>query len=199
LSARAIQGMGAAILAPTTLALLSTNFREGHERTRALAYYAATAGIGASLGLVAGGIFAGWLSWRVGFFINVPIGLLLLAARHILVETEPHSGTFDLFGAFSSTLGMTALVFGIINSAAAGWGDSLPLGSVVAGLLLLAIFLLHETCTPQPILPLRLFASRERVGAYLARMLFLGAMVSFFFFSTQFMQGVLAFSPIEAG
>jgi len=200
LSARAIQGMGAAILAPTTLALLSTHFREGHERTRALAYYAATAGVGASLGLVAGGIFAGWLSWRIGFFINVPICLgLLLASRHILVETEAHSGKFDLFGALSSTLGMTALVYGIVNAAAAGWGDSLTRGSVIAGLLLLAIFIQHEARTHQPILPLRLFASRERVGAYLARMLFLGAMVSFFFFSTQFMQGVLAFSPLQAG
>ncbi|RRI05820.1 MFS transporter [Mesorhizobium tamadayense] len=200
LGARAVQGAGAAILAPTTLALLSTTFREGEERTKALAAYSMTAGVGASLGLVLGGIFADWLSWRVGFFMNVPIGIaLIVAASRVLTETERRTGAFDLLGAISSTLGMTALVYGIVRSADAGWHDAVTLSAIVAGLVLLVLFILNEARASQPILPLRLFASRQRSGAYLARMLFLGAMVGFFFFSTQLMQGVLGYSPFRAG
>ncbi len=103
ISARAVQGVGAAILAPSTLALLQMNFPEGPERTRAVAYYGAVAGIGASLGMVLGGILADWISWRVGFFINLPIGLaLMLGARHYLQETVNQRGQLDLPGAVSS-------------------------------------------------------------------------------------------------
>ncbi len=200
LAARALQGIGAAILAPSTLALLSINFSEGHERTRALAYYAATAGIGATLGLVLGGLFAGWLSWRVGFFINVPIGIaLLLTSRSLLVESERHRGAFDLPGAVLSTVGTAALVYGIEHAATAGWQDSQTLIAAASGVALLVLFVLVERRSAQPLLPLRLFNSRERVGAYLGRMLFLGAMVSFFFFTTQFMQNVLGMTPVQAG
>src|SRR3954454_1230962 len=109
LAARAVQGVGAAVAAPSTLALLTTTFREGAERTRALALYGAVAGGGGSAGLVVGGMLTGWISWRWGLFVNVPIGLALLALapRH-LPETERHEGRFDLAGAATSTLGMTA-------------------------------------------------------------------------------------------
>lgn len=200
LAGRALQGVGAALLAPSTLALLSTHFPEGAERQRALAYYAATAGVGASLGLVLGGVFADLVTWRLGFFMNVPLGIaLLIAAGRCLSETEQRSGTFDLAGAITSILGMGALVYGIVRSATTGWTDPLTLKTVASGALLLMVFILNERFVSQPILPLRLFADRERSGAYIARMLFLGAMVSFFFFTTQFMQGVLGFSPLEAG
>ncbi|WP_084644870.1 MFS transporter [Oceanobacter kriegii] len=197
---RAVQGAGAAILAPATLALLSVYFPEGPQRVKALAWYAATAGIGSSLGLVLGGLLAGWLSWRVGFFINAPFGLLLiLAAWKVLDETDTHDGTFDLGGAVTSTLGMSALVFAIVHSSTAGWGDIYTLIALTAALLLLSLFVVIEANHHHPLLPLRLFESSERVVAYLARMLFLGSMVSFLFFSTQFMQGVLDFTPVEAG
>jgi EmrB/QacA subfamily drug resistance transporter len=200
LGARAVQGAGAAILAPSTLALLTTHFREGAERTRAIGYYGAVAGIGSSIGLVLGGILADWLSWRVGFFINLPIGIaLMLGARRYLDETERHSGQFDLAGAVSSTLGMSALVYGIVRSASTGWHDALTITPLTAGVILLALFVINEALARQPIMPLRLFASRERAGAYAARVLFLGAMVGFWFFTTQFLQGVLGYSPIEAG
>ena len=109
LAARAVQGVGAAIAAPSTLALLTTTFREGHARTRAIAYYSAVAGGGGSVGLVLGGMLTDWLSWRWGLFINVPVGLavILLAPRY-LPETERRSGRFDFTGAVTSTLGMTA-------------------------------------------------------------------------------------------
>lgn len=198
--ARAVQGVGAAILAPSTLAILSASFPEGHERTRAVGYYGATAGIGATIGLVLGGIFAGWLSWRVGFFINLPIGIaLMFYARRYLKETELHSGQFDLAGALSSTLGMTALVYGLVRSTSAGWSDLFTIASLAAGVLLLAFLVFNEWRAKQPIMPLRLFASRERSGAYAARLFFLGAMLGFWFFTSLFLQGVIGFSPFEAG
>jgi EmrB/QacA subfamily drug resistance transporter len=198
--ARALQGVGAAILAPSTLALLTSYFPEGHERTRAVAYYGAVAGVGASLGLVLGGVLTTYVSWRYAFFINVPIGIaMILAAQHYLAESERRPGRFDLAGAISSTVGMTALVYGIVNSATAGWGDPVTVMALSAGILLLVFFVMNESRTEQPIMPLRLFASRERTGANAARILFLGAMLGFWFFITQFLQVVDNFSPLEAG
>ncbi len=198
--ARVIQGASAAILAPTTLALLSTYFKEGPERVKALSFYAATAGIGATAGLVLGGLFAGLLSWRVGFLVNVPIGIVLFAVTNkLLAESEQHSGKLDIQGAITSTLGMSAIIYGIISSSSLGWIHWVTISMISGGLLLLAIFLFVEKNIKQPLLPLHLFKSRERSVAYISRFLFLGAMVSFFFFSTQFMQRVLLMTPVEAG
>ncbi|MDN2676630.1 MFS transporter [Janthinobacterium sp. SUN033] len=200
IAARAIQGVGAAILAPSTLALLQTTFAEGRERTRAIALYSAVAGIAASVGLVLGGVLAEWLSWRVGFFINLPIGAaMLVAARRYIADSETIRGRFDVAGAASSTLGMSALVYGLIRSAGAGWGDALTQAALAAGVLLLAAFILIERRTAQPILPLRLFADRQRNAAYGARVLFMGAMIGFFFFTTQLLQVVLGYPPSLTG
>jgi EmrB/QacA subfamily drug resistance transporter len=200
LAARAVQGVGAAIAAPSTLALLTTTFREGAERTRALALYGAVAGGGGSVGLVLGGMLTDWISWRWGLFINVPVGLIVLwlAPRH-LPETEPRPGHFDLRGAVASTLGMTALVYGFVRAAEDGWGELWTIASFTAGVALLAAFVLNERRAEQPITPLRLFASRERSGAYAARILVVGGIFSMFFFVTQYMQGVLGYSPLHAG
>ena len=200
LAARALQGVGAAVLAPSTLALLSANFAEGPERTRAVGLYGAIAGIGASAGLVLGGILADLLSWRVGFFINLPIGIaLIIGAQRYLAETERRAGQFDLLGAISSTLGMAALVFGLVHAASAGWQDPTTLLALVCGAVLMALLVWNEARVAQPIMPLRLFASRERSAAYLGRMLFLGGMLGFWFFTTQYLQGVLGYSPLAAG
>jgi EmrB/QacA subfamily drug resistance transporter len=200
LAARALQGVGAAIAAPSTLALLTVSFPEGHERTKALALYSAVAGAGASIGLVLGGMLTSWISWRWGLFINVPIGIaLVLLAPTYLPETERHTGNFDLAGAATSTLGMAALIFGLVRAAEAGWGDDVALGSFAAAAALLAAFVANERRARQPITPLRLFASRERVGAYLARVLVVGAMFGMFFFLTQFLQGAKGYSAVTAG
>ena len=200
LAARALQGLGAAILTPTTLALLSDYFPAGEQRTKALAYYAATAGIGASLGLVLGGLFAGWLSWRVGFVMNVPVGIgLWLLAQRVLTEARTQPGRLDLPGALTSVLGMTALVYGIVSAASHGWQDLQTQLSIGTGVLLLIVFTGLEAHVAQPLLPLRLLIHRERATAYVSRMLFLGAMVSFFFFATQFLQNILHFTPLQAG
>lgn len=197
---RAVQGFGAAVLAPSTLALITTHFEDGHERNRALAWYAAAAGIGATLGLVLGGLLADLISWRAGFFINLPIGALLIAGtlRHIH-ETERHSGRFDLAGALTSTLGMCALVFGIVEAAEAGWASPLTQWSLLTGVILLAVFVWLERHASQPLLPLGLLASAQRNGAYGARLLFLSGMAGFWFFTAQYLQGALGFSPMQAG
>ncbi|MCG2623166.1 MFS transporter [Arthrobacter sp. I2-34] len=200
ISGRAVQGIGAAIVAPASLSLLTASFPEGRERTRAVALYGATAGIGASLGLVIGGALAHWISWRAGFFVNVPIGAAMIAlAPRFLSETGRARGRFDLFGALSATLGVGALEFGIINTAEAGWNSPVTAAAASAGVVLLIVFVLIERKAAQPIMPLRLFASRRRTGAYVARFLYLGAMIGFFFFTTQFMQEVLGFDPLQAG
>lgn len=173
-AARALQGMGAAILAPATLALLQVSFAPGAERTRALAAYAAAAGVSASLGLG-------------------------LAALRYVAGSEQQGGRIDLPGAVTSTLGIGALVYGMIHSATAGWQDAVTLGIIAAGLVALALFLLGQSRATEPLLPLRLFASRERSGAYLARVLFLGANVSFYFFMSQYFQEGLGFSALIAG
>ena len=200
IASRALQGIGAALLAPSTLALLTVNFPEGEERTRAVAYYGATAGIGSSVGLVAGGIIADLISWRAGFFINLPIAAILIAASlRYIDETEPHSGDFDLIGALSSTLGMTSLVYAIVHSEAHGWTNPSTLFPLAVGLLILAFFVLNEWRAKQPIMPLHLFANAERSCAYAARVLMLGAVFSFFFYITQYLQIVKGFRPLEAG
>jgi EmrB/QacA subfamily drug resistance transporter len=200
LAARTVQGVGAAIAAPATLALLTLTFREGRERTRALSLYSAVSGGGGSVGLVLGGMLTTWASWRWGLLINVPIGLALIAlAPRYLPETERRTGHFDLAGALSSTVGMTALVYGFVRAAANGWGDRGTIGSFTAAALLLAAFVLVERRAEQPITPLRLFASRERSGAYAARILMVGGIFGMFFFVTQFFQDVEHYSALQAG
>jgi EmrB/QacA subfamily drug resistance transporter len=200
IAARAVQGIGSAILAPTSLALLAATFPEGPERTRAVAGYGSVAGLGASFGLVLGGVLADLLSWRVGFLINVPIGLVLLVAALKFVPAGNRStGRFDLGGAITSTVGMTLVVYAITRTADTGWSDPLTLSLLGAGLVVLLGFALIEWKAAQPILPLRVFANRVRTGAFAARLLFAGAMFGYFFFISQYMQGTLGFTPLQAG
>ena len=141
-----------------------------------------------------------WISWRWGLFINVPIGLsLVLLAPRYLPETERQPGRFDLTGAATSTLGMTTLVYGFVRAASDGWADRGTIAAFVAGAALLAAFVLTEVRAEQPITPLRLFVSRERSGAYIARILLVSGMFGMFFFLTQYLQGALGFSPLAAG
>src|SRR5665213_2566032 len=200
LVARAVQGVGAAIAAPSTLALLQISFREGPERARAIGAYSAVAGGGGSIGLVLGGMLTSWVSWRWALFINVPIGIVLIAlAPRYLPESERTRGHFDLAGAITSTLGMTALVYGFVRAASAGWSDPGTVVSFVAGAVLLVAFVLNERRAEQPITPLHLFADRERAGSYGVRMLVVSGMFAMFFFLTQFFQRVLGYSALQAG
>jgi EmrB/QacA subfamily drug resistance transporter len=200
LIARAAQGVGAAIAAPSTLALLTSSFPEGPPRLRAIGLYSAVTSGGASVGLVLGGMLTDWASWRWSLFINVPIGIaLVVLAPRYLADTEPQHGRFDVAGAITSTLGVASLVYGFVRAASDGWGDSLTVSAFVAGAALLAMFVAIELRAEQPITPLRMFASRERNSSYVARLLLVGGMFGMFFFMTQFLQGVRNYSPLKAG
>jgi EmrB/QacA subfamily drug resistance transporter len=200
LLARSVQGIGAAFASPSALALLMVMFREGAERTRAIALYTAVSIGGAAVGLVAGGVLVEWTSWRWVFFVNVPIGIvLLILARRDLPETDRHTGRVDVPGALTSTIGMAALVFGFVRAAAAGWQAGSTIAAFAVGVVLLAAFALIESRVATPITPLRLFADRDRVFSYLTRLVMVGAMFGMFFFLTQFLQDVLGYSPLISG
>src|SRR3954447_25350123 len=156
-AARAVQGVGAAILAPSTLALLSTSFPEGTQRARAMAAYGALAGLGTAFGLIIGGVLTTTLSWRIGFLLNVPVGLAaIVAAPRVLPETVPHAGRLNVADALSSTVGVSAIVFGIVHSADAGWGAPVTVGALVPGFTLLGAFITRQHPADEPLMPLRL-------------------------------------------
>ncbi|MEE6681361.1 MFS transporter [Pediococcus pentosaceus] len=189
---RALQGIGsAAILAPTTLALLMDSYRD-QMRTRAIVYYGATGGLGASIGLVVGGLIASYASWRWGFLLNVPVGILMIVLTlKYIPASKKVEGKLDWLGSILSVLGITALVYGIN-------GASHPVPMVMTGILLLVLFVWQEKVSKHPITPLKLFKDRERSSAYIARFFFLGAMISYFFLTPQAMQQVYHFTPLMA-
>jgi len=200
LIARAVQGVGGALASPSALALLMTMFPQGRERTRAIGLYTAVSIGGAAVGLIAGGMLSEWASWRWVLFVNVPIGLvLLLLGRTTLPETDRAAGRFDLAGALTSTLGMTALVYGFVHAATNGWSTVETIGSFALGVVLLAAFVVVEVRAEEPITPLRLFASRNRSSSYVARLLLVAGMMGMFFFLTQFLRGVLGYSDLRTG
>ncbi|MFH8800723.1 MFS transporter [Streptomyces sp. NPDC017936] len=200
LAARALQGVGGAVASPTALALISTTFREGPERNRAFGVFAAVSAGGGAIGLLAGGMLVEWLNWRWVFFVNVPIGLLVaLAAPRWIRESERHPGHFDLTGALTSTAGMVLLVYGFIRAAQDGWRDALTLASFAAAVVVLAVFVLVEKRSRQPITPLHMFADRNRAGTYGIMLCLAASIFGMFFFLTLFVQNVLDFSPLRAG
>jgi EmrB/QacA subfamily drug resistance transporter len=200
LGARALQGVGGAIASPTSLALISTTFREGPERNRAFGVFAAVSAGGGAIGLLAGGMLVEWLNWRWVLFVNVPIGLLIvLATPRWIRESERHPGRFDIAGALTSTAGMVLLVYGFIRAAQEGWRDALTLASFAGAVIVLAAFILIERRSRQPITPLHMFADRNRAGTYGIMLCLAAAIFGMFFFLTLFVQNVLGFSPLAAG
>ncbi|MEH0474535.1 MFS transporter [Streptomyces sp. B21-097] len=200
LAARALQGVGGAIASPTALSLVSTTFREGPARNRAFGVFAAVSAGGGAIGLLAGGILVEYLNWRWVLFVNVPIGLLIaLATPHYIKESERHPGHFDLTGALTSTVGMVLLVYGFIRAAQEGWRDPYTIASFAAAVVVLALFVLVERRSRQPITPLHMFADRNRAGTYGIMLCLAAAIFGMFFFLTLFVQDVLGFSPLAAG
>ncbi|MFD3696485.1 MFS transporter [Streptomyces sp. NPDC058646] len=200
LAARALQGVGGAIASPTSLALITTTFREGPERNRAFGVFAAVSAGGGAIGLLAGGMLVEWLNWRWVLFVNVPIAVVIaLMGSKVIRESERHPGHFDFLGALLSTLGMVSLVYGFIRASQEGWRDGLTLGSFATAVVLLTLFVLNERRSPQPITPLHMFADRNRAGTYGMMLLLACAIFGMFFFLTLFVQNVLGFSPLRAG
>ena len=205
LTARAVQGAGGAVIAPTALALITTNFPEGRERNRAFSVYAAMAGTGSAVGLLLGGILTTYVSWRWCFFVNVPIGIVVAAAApRVLAESPRRPGRIDVAGAVTGTLGIALLVYGLSKAATGAdgishWGDAQVLASLAASVVLLVSFVLIEMRTSRPLLPMRVLADRSRSGAYLIMLCVATGLFGLFFFLTLFIQTVLGYSAIRAG
>ncbi|WNI20735.1 MFS transporter [Streptomyces sp. ITFR-16] len=200
LAARSLQGVGGAIASPTALSLITTTFSEGPERNRAFGVFAAVSAGGSAIGLLAGGLLVEWLDWRWIFFVNVPIGLLIvLATRRYIRESERHPGHFDVIGALTATLGMVSLVYGFIRASEEGWSDTLTLVAFAAAVVLLASFVMIENRSRQPITPLWMFRDRNRAGTYGMMLSLAAAMFGMFFFLTLFVQNILEFSPLRTG
>jgi EmrB/QacA subfamily drug resistance transporter len=200
LTARAVQGVGGALASPAVLALVVSGFPEGKERLRALAIYSGVVTAGGSLGLVLGGVITEWVSWRWVLFINIPIGIAVVVLAPLFVSETPRMpGRFDLPGAVASTVGVAALVYAFIRAASSGWSDGVALIAFVVAAVLLAAFIVNESRAPQPITPLRLFASVSRSGSLAARLLLVAGQFGMFFFLTQFLQDVLGWRPLQAG
>jgi EmrB/QacA subfamily drug resistance transporter len=200
LAMRALQGVGGAIASPTALSLIAATFDEGKERNRAFGVYAAVSGAGAAIGLILGGVLTDYLSWRWVLFVNAPIGVgIAIATPSVLNESSRAEGRFGLADAVSSTVGMAALVYGFIHAATHGWGNGETVGSFVVAGVLLTTFVLMQARSSQPLMPLRLFRNRSRVGAYIVMLIVGAAVFAMFFFLTQYVQLVLGFSPLKAG
>jgi EmrB/QacA subfamily drug resistance transporter len=206
LAARAIQGVGGAIVAPAALSLVTTTFPEGPPRNRAMGVYAAMSIGGAAVGLILGGVLTTYLSWRWVLFVNVPIGLVVAAAApRVLGTSERLRGRFDLPGAITGTLGLIALVYGLSSAAptpgqaTSHWAEPKVYGSLAASAALLAIFLIIEARSRYALMPLRIFRNRDRSGANLIMLCVGTAMFGMFFFLTLFQETVWGWSALKTG
>jgi EmrB/QacA subfamily drug resistance transporter len=203
IAARALQGLGAAVLSPATLTILTTTFREPAERARALGIWSAMAAVGGASGALFGGILTDLLSWRWIFYINVPIGIVtIVAARAALIDTkaEGHRPTLDILGALTVTGGLVAFVYAIAGTDTHSWGSSDTLIPIAVAVVLLVVFAVVETRVARtPLVPFRLFRSRGVTGANLAILLVGGAIFAMWLFLSLYMQEVLHFSPLITG
>jgi EmrB/QacA subfamily drug resistance transporter len=199
LAARAAQGVGAAFAAPGALALLANTFTSKEARTRALGTWSAVASSGMVVGLILGGTLTDWAGWRAVFYINVPVGAAIaLLGQSWLIAPVRHPGRFDFAGALTSTAGLMLLADGFIRAAANGWTAPGTLAVLAAAVAAITAFVLIEARAAQPIVPLHLLAHRDRVGAYLIRLLLTSAMSAELFFLTLFFQDVLGYTPLTA-
>jgi EmrB/QacA subfamily drug resistance transporter len=201
--ARAVQGLGGAIVAPASLSILTTTFEEGPARNRAVGIWGAMGGAGGAAGVLLGGVITDLLSWRWILFINVPIGLLaaVLAERYIVGSRAKRTErNFDLAGAVTATLGLSILVLGIVRTDVTGWGSVPTLALMVAGVVLLAAFVAIEgRFARAPLMPLRIYASRTLRTSNLVVFLLGAATFAMWFFLSLYLQQVRGYSPLRAG
>jgi len=202
IAARAIQGLGAAIVSPAALSIITTTFAEGAERNRALGIWGAVAGAGGAAGVLLGGILTSGLSWRWVLFVNVPIGIAaaVLAPRTLLESrSEDEIKTFDLPGAVTVTAGLALLVYAVVDAVNAGWGSSGTLLRLASAAVLLIAFLAIELRQRHPLTPFSIFRLRTLRGANIVGLLIGMSLFSMFFFISLYLQNVLHYSPIKAG
>ncbi|WP_433165066.1 MFS transporter [Kribbella sp. CA-247076] len=202
IGARAVQGLGGALLSPAALAILTMTFAHGRERNIAMGVWGGLAGLGGTLGVVLGGVLVDSLSWQWIFFVNVPIVLALVAVIPVFVRDVRHAAdrrTFDTLGAVLATAGLMAVVYGVVRSEPSGWGSAEVVGVLVAGVVLLAAFVLVERRSAAPLVPLRLFRSRALSVSSGALALNGAAFLSMFFLTAIYLQQVRGDSALEAG
>ncbi len=198
-AARVAQGVGAAMMAPATLVVINTGFTEERARARAFGAWSASGGVGGMAGAVAGGALTTGLSWRWVFLINVPIGAVLIVVAMMALARTPTTRrmSLDLAGAVTGTAGLAALIFGVMRSADRGWASAA--GPVVAGLVLLVVFIVVEARATQPLMPLRLFRLRGVAVGGGMLLLFGGIAIAMWYFTSLFLQNVLGYSALRAG
>ncbi len=202
IGSRAVQGLGAAVMLPTAMSIVTSIFEEGPERNKALGVWGALGATGGTIGLLTGGLITGYLGWQYIFYLNVPIGALALAlAPRLLPRGE--SGTtdrrFDLPGALAGTGGLVLLADAVSQSPQYGWGAERTVSLVAAAVALLAAFLVIESRSESPIVPLSIFRLRTLTGAVTAGLLIGGSFFAFLFIGTLYMQQVLHFSALQTG
>jgi EmrB/QacA subfamily drug resistance transporter len=200
--ARGIQGLGAAFVSPAALSIVTTTFKEGAERTKALGVWAAIAVGGGAVGLLLGGILTEAFSWPWIFFVNVPVGIVTFVLSLRLVpesKDEAAHKSFDVAGAVTVTAGLIALVYGIVRSAESGWGSAEVLGFLALAAALLTAFLVIESRSAEPLVRLSIFSVKTVRGANAVMFVVACGLFAMFFFNTLYLQRVLGYSPLEAG
>ncbi len=192
ISMRALQGIGASLLAPATLALLMDNY-QGEQLTRAIAYYGATAGIGSSLGMIIGGLIASYMSWRAGFYLGLIVGIILIVMSILGITNQKatHGAKIDWWGTITSVIGFSGLVYSLN-------GSSYRLVAFIVSIVTLIIFGYIESKVEHPLMPLVVFKDNQRISALILRFFMLGASMSYFFLMPQALQKVFGFSPLMA-
>jgi EmrB/QacA subfamily drug resistance transporter len=202
-AARAVQGLGGALVSPAALSIILTTFAEGAQRNRALAVWGAIAGLGGASGLLLGGALVQAISWRWVFFVNVPLGLtVLLVTPRIVPESRADAATrrgFDAAGALTITLGTSALVFMLIKATSWGWGSGKTIAGFSVAAILIAAFLVIEHRTRDPLVPLRIFANRSLAASDLTMLRVAAGLFGMFYFCTLYLQQVLGYSALRTG
>ena len=202
IAARAVQGLGAAILSPAALSIVTTTFRDGAERNRALGVWGAVAGSGGAAGVLLGGVLTDGLGWEWVLWVNVPIGIAAAAlAPALIAESRSTSETrhFDVAGAVSITAGLSILVYALVDAVDAGWGSAQTIGLLAAAVALIGVFVAVELRSRAPLVPFRIFRLRTLTGANVVGLLVGASLFSMFFFISLYMQQVLDYSAIDAG
>jgi EmrB/QacA subfamily drug resistance transporter len=200
--ARALQGFGAALIAPAALSIIATTFAEGAERAKALGVWAAIAIGGSAVGLILGGVLTQYFSWPWIFYVNVPVGVAgFLLSLRLIPESrqELEHRSYDLAGAATVTGGLMALVYAIVDAQSAGWGSAKTLGFFAAAVVLLAGFVAVELRAKAPLVRLSIFRIRSLLTANVAILLAMSGMFAMFFFNTLYIQRVLGYGPLKAG
>jgi len=196
---RSLQGVGAAIAAPTALSLLAATFPAGPERNKALGVYGAMGGLGSVVGLLLGGLLTEYLSWRWVLFVNIPIAILVIIGSSVLVEGDRERGGIDLPGGLTATLGLVSLVFAINRTIIYGWNDSTVIVCLIIAAVLLIAFGIIQSRSSTAMMPPRVLKDRGRMGANSVMFLMGAGMFATFYFLTLYMQLVKGYSPMRAG